>query len=207
MDNYSVQGPFRPIKNIILASASPRRQKLLTSLGLHFEVRPAEFKEPPPMQHETAEKYAQQIAETKVKKILKQRNDSIVIGSDTIVLLGNEILGKPEDSHDALHTLCRLSGQTHRVLTACSIFDPQSEISKNFTVSTSVVMAAWEESILKAYVLSGEPLDKAGSYAIQETGGFLVQSICGSHSNVIGLPLKETVDSLLELRAIQAIEK
>jgi septum formation protein len=202
MNNCLLQGPFQPLKNIILASASPRRQRLLTSLGLHFEVRPASFQEPSPDNGEEAENYALRMAESKVKIILKQRSDSVVIGSDTVVVLQNEILGKPENSEDALRTLSRLSGQTHRVVTACSLFDPEGKEFKSFSVSTSVVMANWDLSILEAYAQSGEALDKAGSYAIQDRGGFLVESIQGSHSNVIGLPLKETVEALLSIQAI-----
>ena len=202
MHTQNYQGPFRPKKNIILASSSPRRQRLLSDLGLNFQVVPCEHNEPLPEANEHARGYAERLARYKSSSINKNPTDSIVLGADTLISFENRILGKPVDRQDALETLKILGGQTHQVITACFIQDPGQEQWKQFSVKTDVKMGEYPDKVLLAYIDSQEPYDKAGSYALQGAGSFLVESITGSYSNVIGLPLKETIDALVQLDAI-----
>jgi septum formation protein len=114
-----------------------------------------------------------------------------VLGADTIVVLDKKILGKPQNAQDALGTLLELSNKEHQVLTGCTLIDPDTPDPHSFTALSRVYIGPQPLNVLQAYVESGEPLDKAGSYAIQGVGSFLVESITGSFSNVVGLPLSE----------------
>ncbi len=196
------QGPFRTKKNIILASSSPRRQKLLASLGLHFEVIPSGIKEPPPSKNIPPENYAKEMSELKAQDIYTKKKKGIIVSADTVVVFKNEILGKPRNAENAINTLSKLCGNKHYVISGCCLLDTQSTNKLLFTITTEVTMAQQDKDVLKAYVATDEPLDKAGSYAIQGIGNFLVQNIRGSYSNVVGLPLYEVVQSLLDLEAI-----
>lgn len=185
----------------MLGSASPRRQALLTSLGVHFEVVPSGVEEPLfPAGSDTSA--ILETARAKAQDVGRKRPESVVIGADTAILLDGSVLGKPRDADDALDTLKRMTGRRHSVVTACCILDPFEGLERCFSVETSVAMARFGEEILRAYVDSGEPMDKAGSYAIQGVGSFLVRSIQGSYTNVVGLPLQEVVAELLEMKAL-----
>jgi septum formation protein len=201
-DFITLQGPFRPKKPIILASASPRRQSLLSGIGLHFQVVPSKFREPLPLTDQNAEDYALQNAESKARKVLKLKIPGVILAADTIVALRERILGKPSNAADAKDYLDLLCGQTHTVITACYILDPDTGQREKFNVKTKVKLARWENQLLMDYINTGEPLDKAGAYAIQGVGSFMVQSIRGSYTNVVGLPLSETVKALLRMGAI-----
>ena len=126
----------------------------------------------------------------------------LVIAADTIVVLRGRILGKPRDSEHALDMLRKLAGKKHTVITGCALL--KAGASRSFTVQSHVVMWKCPDDLLRAYAESGEPLDKAGAYAVQGMGAFLVQRIIGSWSNVVGLPLAELVQVLVEMRAIAA---
>ncbi|PIE69510.1 MAG: septum formation protein Maf [Deltaproteobacteria bacterium] len=195
-------GPFRVGKALVLASASPRRQALLSSLGIYFEVMPAKGKEPLPDEGEAPAAYAQRMAVLKAQGIANKRPDAIVIGADTIVVQGTTILGKPRSKDHALAMLMDLCGTTHEVITGYSLIHKQGKRRIQASVSTLVEMPAQRRDILAAYVATGEPLDKAGSYAIQGAGGFLVRAIQGSYTNVVGLPLTEILNVLLDWEAI-----
>ncbi len=197
------QGPLRTSKNLILASASPRRQKLLAALGLHFQVRPSSYQELPPASGEIPQTYALDMARHKALDIAAREHNAVILAADTIVVLENSILGKPSDRQEALHMLTALCGKTHQVVTACCLLDHSIQAESSFAVTTDVQMPAQSPAILKAYIDSGEPMDKAGSYAIQGAGCFLVSSISGSYTNVVGLPLAETLSALLELQAVR----
>lgn len=190
--------PFKTNGTIILASGSPRRRELLGDLGLDFEVHPSQSEEPAPMSGEAPEEYAMRMAEMKTKDVAKLFSDMVVLGADTIVVLDQQIMGKPKDEADALDKLTALSGQTHQVISAFCIILPNGRtITK--AVSTDVDMRSSGEKELKAYIATGEPMDKAGAYAIQGIGTFLVTAIRGSYTNVVGLPVARVLDELLAL--------
>ena len=183
-------GPFTTKKPIILASGSPRRRELLADLGLDFDVFPSRVEEPAPLPDEPPADYACRMAEIKTRDVAGQHEDRTVLGADTIVVLGGRIMGKPEDTDEALEMLTALSGNTHQVVTAFCLIGTDGEVVTQ-AVSTDVDMRTSGEAELKSYIATGEPMDKAGAYAIQGIGTFLVTAIRGSYTNVVGLPLQE----------------
>jgi septum formation protein len=177
---------------LVLASASPRRQALLTQLGLTFLVDPPHVDEST-RPSESPRTYVERLAQSKAQAVMARHPDSLVLGADTTVLLDGEVLGKPKDAEEALAMLARLAGRTHHVLTAVATAGARRAVQ---TVETAVTFAPASLEALRWYARGGEPLDKAGAYALQGLGAFLVQSISGSPSNVIGLPLAETLGLL-----------
>ena len=203
-DQFQHQGPFRPCRPITLASASPRRQALLTELGLHFHVQPSSLTEPAPGPEQPPGEYVQSMAQCKARIVARHKKPGIILAADTVVVAGQRILGKPESSAHALSMLTELNASTHQVLTGCCLLDPQDEGRMHtYVVVTEVTFSSHSQEILAAYVHTGEPWDKAGGYAIQGAGAFLVSHVHGSYSNVVGLPLNETVAALLQLQAIE----
>ncbi len=197
-------GPFRVAVPLILASSSPRRQEMLRALGLDFQVVLANDLEPLPLVGEEPAAYAVRVARKKAEDVAeKASSDTAILAADTIVVLNEEIFGKPESSEHAFFMLSRLIGNTHRVITGCCILQPSSRKSEDFFVVNEVRMGRFSSDILKRYIATGEPMDKAGAYAVQGAGMFLVQGIHGSVSNVIGLPLTEVVQKLLQLGIIK----
>lgn len=180
---------------IILASASPRRRELLSLLGIAFEILPSPAAEPTPDAGEPPVAYAARMAGLKARAVAELRPQSAVLGADSIVAVGEVILGKPRDVADARRMLGLLSGRTHHVITGCALFGPERE-PEIFTVATAVTMAAIPEPTIAAYAASGEPLDKAGAYAIQGRAAAFVTAINGSYTNVVGLPLAEVLEKL-----------
>ena len=193
---------FRSRRPIVLASASPRRRELLASVGLEFSINSCKDPEPLPEPGEAPGDYALRMAAHKTGEISVESPDCVIIGADTIVTFEDVILGKPQDADDAVRMLTELSGRTHQVITACCVYYPHLLQIEGFTVSTDVVMRASRRETLEAYVATGEPMDKAGAYAIQGIGGFLVERIDGSYSNVVGLPLSDLLDELLEREVV-----
>jgi septum formation protein len=198
----SHKGLFRTNVRLILASASPRRKEMLAKLGLDFEVRSAEVDEVP-LYGESPEEFVQRAAAEKASEVSRSQPDAWVLGADTIVVHEGAILGKPVDASDALKLLMRLSGQMHTVLTGFCLKREQENISVSRFFATEVYFSAFSEAIAAAYVATGEPLDKAGAYGIQGYGGALVKKINGSYSNVVGLPLAETIEELLQYGVIE----
>ncbi|SKA66483.1 Maf family protein [Desulfobaculum bizertense] len=197
-------GPFQSIQRIILASGSPRRCEMLESIGLDFEIIPAPDEcEPEPEDHETPEEFAVRAALAKADAVHKANKDAIVIGCDTIVTLDDEIMGKPSGTTDAMMMLSKLVDNTHHVISGCAVYHPSSPRPECFSVSTEVTMGPQPLEVLFSYIETGEPMDKAGSYAIQGKGGFLIESISGSYNNVVGLPLARLVQCLQTIRAIR----
>ncbi|MDZ7761967.1 MAG: Maf family protein [Desulfovermiculus sp.] len=198
------QGPFRPSKPIVLASASPRRQALLTGLGICFHVQACHLSEPNPTPGESAREYVRRMAEFKARAVAKQKMPGVILAADTVVVVGEEILGKPKSVPQALDMLTSLNACTHSVLTGCCLVDQstQSAGKQEFAVCTQVTFSRHSSDILTAYARTGEPMGKAGGYAIQGIGAFLVSHIHGSYSNVVGLPLSQTVQALLDMQAI-----
>lgn len=180
---------------LILASASPRRAELLEQIGLTFRVQPADIDETV-LTGESAEQYVERLAREKAQRVASQNPDSLVLGSDTSVVLDGEILGKPVSAAEAQTTLARLSGQTHQVMTAVAL--AQQGCCQSSLVATSVSFRSLSDAEIRAYVATGEPMDKAGSYGIQGLGGIFVSELKGSYSAVVGLPLQETARLLAE---------
>ena len=186
---------------LILASSSPRRRELLGLTGLDFEVVPSPAEEPAPWADETPTFYAARMARLKAAAVAAAHPEAVVLGADSIVAVGSVILGKPADPDAACRMLALLSGRTHQVVTGCAIFAPDQE-PEIFTVTTNVAMVALSEGLIAAYVATGEPMDKAGAYAIQGKAAAFVTGIEGSYTNVVGLPLAEIITMLASVHAI-----
>ncbi len=180
-------------KNIILASSSPRRQQFLKDIGLPFSVSPPHVDETP-LPLEVPDVYVERVARDKWEMVSKKYPGSWVLSADTTVYLDREILGKPSNPGDALRMLMVLRGKTHRVATSYVLGKENDFIQK--TVKTQVRFAYFSEKIARWYVDTKEPFDKAGGYGIQGKGAFLVASLQGSYTNVVGLPMAEVIESL-----------
>src|ERR1035441_8724944 len=171
---------------LVLASASPRRQELLHNAGVIFEVQPSDILEDP-LQGEKAKDCAQRLAREKALAIAQKRPNDPVLGADTVVVIDNQILNKPVDAADAIRMLRLLSGRTHQVVTgACLVANGQPSVSSETTL---VTMTEISEKEIIDYVATGEPMDKAGAYAIQGIASRWIPRIEGDYSNVVGLPL------------------
>ncbi len=180
------------MKRLILASASPRRKQLLSELIPHFEVVVSRYEEKG--EGLPAAQTVERFAFVKASEVFSRYPDCLVLGADTVVSLDGKILGKPRDEEDAKATLRRLSGRTHEVYTGVCLMG--EGVSRVETVCSKVKFYPLSEELIEEYVQSGLPLDKAGSYGIQD--GFpLVEGFEGSYSNVVGLPM-EYVKRLLE---------
>lgn len=181
--------------SIILASASPRRQELLNQIGVCYTVCAVEIDETP-LVNELPLAYVQRLAaEKSAACVAKLQTTLPVLAADTAVILGDRIMGKPKDKEDALNMLRLLSGKTHQVYSAISLRGSDHDQAVNITDVTFKNLG--EQEILD-YWHSGEPVDKAGAYAIQGKGSVFVVSISGSFSGVVGLPLYETAQLLLK---------
>lgn len=171
---------------IVLASASPRRRELLDSLGLSFEVQPAEGPENTPETGDAAEA-VRAISLGKARAVAALRPGDLVIGADTVVECDGRILGKPADEDEACAMLRALSGRTHRVYTGVAVIAGGEESVR--AVETGVRFRALSEREIAAYVATGEPMDKAGAYAVQGRAALFIEGIDGDYFNVVGLPL------------------
>ena len=182
--------------SLCLASQSPRRKELLQQIGVHFFTQPADIDESP-LQNEDPGAYVQRLALEKARTsflLLPEDKKSPTLGSDTTVVYDGEILGKPDSQDEAVETLLKLSGQWHDVLSAVALVDVnRHEVRLN---KTRVKFRELCEKECLQYWESGEPCDKAGSYAIQGLGAVFVKQIEGSYSGVMGLPLAETFELL-----------
>ncbi|MEO3990431.1 Maf family protein [Pseudocitrobacter cyperus] len=186
---------------IYLASGSPRRQELLTQLGVTFEkVVPGIEEQRRPQ--ESAQQYVTRLAREKAQAGVTMVNQDLpVLGADTIVILNGEVLEKPRDAAHAAEMLGKLSGETHQVMTAVALADSQNTI--DVLVATDVTFRVLSEHDIAGYVASGEPLDKAGAYGIQGLGGCFVRKINGSYHAVVGLPLVETYELLSNFNSLR----
>ena len=190
---------------LILASKSPRRYELLKQVGLDFEVIPSRVIEDI-VQKESPKEHVIRLAEAKARDIASGYPDRWVIAADTIVYINGSILGKPKSREEAMEMLHRLSGQEHWVLTGFSVFHLGEGKSDKEAVQTAVKMKTLSPTEMEWYVQTGEPFDKAGGYAIQGIGSFMIESIRGSYTNVVGLPLCELIQMLNRLGAIAISE-
>jgi septum formation protein len=174
--------------DIILASNSPRRRDLLRQIGVVFTSNPTHIDERV-LPGEKPEVYARRVALDKAHIAAKKAKAGIVIAADTIVVLEDTILGKPSDDQDAVRMLTMLSGRTHRVITGVVVMDASTGRTLTRTSVTHVWFRDLTDDEIRSYVATGEPLDKAGAYGIQEKGALLVDKIEGCYFNVVGLPV------------------
>ena len=187
------------LPRLILASGSPRRRELLSSLGLEFTVRAADLDETP-LAGETAEDLVRRLARAKARA--SARPGELLLAADTVVVLDGELLGKPRDATEAIAVLSRLAGREHLVATGLALYEPAAgdDGREAATVElTRVEMAPMSRREVEWYVATGEPLDKAGSYAIQGHGALFVEAVDGNYGTVVGLPLPATYRLFAEL--------
>jgi septum formation protein len=182
---------------LILASNSPRRRYLLQQAGIEFDVIPSGFDENRVVLQDPRQ-YVRTLSQAKAGDIAAQYPDRWIIGADTIVLINGQVLGKPKDQSAARNMLEQLSGQTHQVFTGYTICC--AGLQKRFTdvVITDVTFKKLTKDEIKWYIHTNEPFDKAGAYAIQGLGTFLVERINGSYTNVVGLPVCEVIGYLIK---------
>ena len=198
--------PLGPL--IVLCSRSARRVELLTLVGTHFECYPVDVDESP-LPDERAEAHVLRLSEAKARAALERNpsrwsDEAVLLGADTIVTIDREILGKPIEPESAARMLRRLSGRVHEVWTGLSLVHPEDGRAVTQAVRSIVKFAALDDAEIERYVATGEPLDKAGGYAVQGHGALYVEAIEGSYSNVVGLPLshlKHAMKLLLETPA------
>lgn len=186
---------------IVLASGSPRRALLLKRLGIEFSVLPSDINEKNVKAVEP-EDYVKDIASLKARSVSKKARKGIIIGADTAVVIGGRILGKPKDERDAFRMLRILSGKTHTVMTGVCVINKYTRDKKSISVSTKVRFRRLSNRMIKWYINTGEPMGKAGSYAIQGKGAVLVERIDGDYCNVVGLPLTALATILERMDAL-----
>jgi len=173
---------------LVLASASPRRQELLRNAQIEFAVQPADILEIP-LPGESPKDCAERLAREKALAVFRQRPDDCVLGADTVVFVDGEILGKPNDAADAARMLRLLSGRTHPVITGVCLIEKNLESPDVRSQTTLVTMDPLTEEQINFYVGTGEPMDKAGAYAIQGVASRWISQIEGDYFNVVGLPV------------------
>ncbi|MBU2511706.1 septum formation protein Maf [bacterium] len=187
---------------IVLASGSPRRKEYLERYGLKFEIITGNVDEVT-TQNESPPAFSQRMAEEKARDVeVRCGKDSVIIAADTIVVFENEILGKPGSNKNALPMLQQLNGNQHEVITSYFVLDCRDGKQVQKSVKTKVLFNRLPDEIIRNYADSTEPLDKAGAYSIQGVGTILVKSIEGSYNNVVGLPIEELFQDLLELGVV-----
>ncbi len=176
-------------KKLILASASPRRKELLDQVGIKYEVLPSNVEEHIEDMEGTPAEKAEKLAYIKARDVASKLKDCLVLGADTIVVVDNEVLGKPKDLDDAKSMLSRLSGKEHQVITGVALIDTNKNIELVSHETTSVKFRKLTSRMINSYLAAQEPMGKAGAYAIQGFGALLIEGINGCYSNVVGLPL------------------
>lgn len=193
--------PISTENPLVLASASPRRKRLLEQIGLPFIIMPSNADEN--QMDGNPSTITCHHAKKKARMIQAQVSNRWILGADTIVVLGDSILGKPQDQEDAQSMLRLLSGEEHQVITGFCIIDPSGKIAHSESVSTLVRIKDLSEDEILGYIETNEPFGKAGSYAIQGIGSFMVEGITGDYSNVVGLPICALIKALVRLGALK----
>lgn len=186
---------------IVLASASPRRKELLSMLGFSFEIVTSDVEETS-VQLTTPKEYVRDVALLKARDVAKKCEGKTIIGADTIVVYGQELLHKPTSRAEAILHLQKLSGHRHQVMTAVALIEADGA-ETTFVEETTVLFKQVPTALLEAYVDSGDPFDKAGGYGIQTSGALLVDRIEGDYNNVVGLPIATLTQHLLTLRLLK----
>ena len=189
--------PNKDMKTVILASASLRRKELLEKIGLKFEVEPSNYEEDISPKLKPRE-LAESLSFEKAKVAAGSHKNALVIAADTFIVFRGKILGKPQTETQAKKMLETINGKPHSVITGFTIIDTENNKAISKSVETKVYIKRLTPNEVDAYVKSGEPLDKAGAYAIQGLGSVIVEKIEGDYFNVIGLPLSALADSLKE---------
>ncbi len=189
-------------QHIILASQSPRRRQMLEQMGLKLDIRPADVDESNG-KNLLPKEFVEYLSRLKAQAVMDDIPDAWVIGADTIVVADDRILGKPRDNQQAVEMLKFLSGREHFVYTGFTIGNIEKQIITTQTAETRVRFKPLSDSEIQWYARTNEPYDKAGGYGIQGKGGFMVASIEGSYTNVVGLPLCKVIDALVELGVIK----
>lgn len=187
---------------LVLASSSPRRRALLREAGISFVAQAAEIDETP-RRGESPEPYARRLAGEKAQAVVRSFPRDFVLAADTIVIVDDEILGKPRDREDAARMLRSLSGREHRVLTAVALVVPGRGMEQKCS-TTSVYFRKLKEGEIQEYIAGGEPMDKAGAYAIQGGAASWVTRLDGDYSNVVGLPLMLVAEMLQNCGFLQS---
>ena len=198
MTTVSVKWP------LILASASPRRRELLGMAGIPLEVFPSQVDEKN-IPGESPVEHVLRVAGAKAQEVSRSHPDRWVLAADTVVVIDDRVLGKPRDRGEAEAMLTALSNREHQVLTAYSILKGSSLQKREGVVITRVLFKALSAEEIRWYIRSGEPFDKAGGYAVQGKGAFMVREVHGSYTNVVGLPLCEVLEALGELNEVRLI--
>ena len=187
---------------LILASASPRRKRLLTQMGLPFRSVASNVSEKGPSGDPT--EISRLLAEKKALQVYAKNKESWILGADTVVAIDHHMLGKPGNNDKARQMLGLLSGKEHKVITGFCILTPSGKVAHSEAVTTLVRFIKLTGQQIEAYISTGEPYGKAGSYAIQGIGSFMVESISGSYTNVVGLPLCVLIEVLLTVGALRS---
>jgi septum formation protein len=193
--------PIISSASFILASASPRRQELLRSVGLKFKTIPPHINENY-LAGESPRQHVKRLSSEKATVIAKKYPEAWVLGADTIVVIDGLILGKPKNKTQALRMLRKLSGREHKVFTGFTIAHADAKIYQTKVIQSAVQFKTISPREMKWYVSCDEPYDKAGGYAVQGKGAYFIQSIRGSYTNVIGLPLCEVLEAFKNIEAI-----
>nr|NJM04707.1 septum formation inhibitor Maf [Desulfobacula sp.] len=190
------------LEKLLLASRSPRRKELLEQTGIELEILPSDIDEEDiPIKNPV--EYVKTLSFMKAEKVSTAYPDSWILGADTIVVIRDQILGKPESEHQAMEMLRLLSDREHLVFTGFCIMNQHKQALIKTAVETRVWFKSLSDQEIRWYVSTREPFDKAGGYGIQGLGAFLVRKISGSYSNVVGLPVCEVVEALMELKIIE----
>lgn len=183
---------------LILASGSPRRQEILNWMSFSFKVFVPQLNETL-QPNEAPKPFAKRMAKAKAQEALAIYPEGLILAADTVVVIGQTILGKPKNNYEAAKMLRLLSGRTHYVITAFNAIKKYRGLSISEEITTKVRFRVLEEEEIMNYVKSGDPLDKAGAYGIQGQGGVMVADLQGSHTNVIGLPAAQVYAALKSL--------
>jgi len=187
---------------IVLASASPRRTELMALAGIEFSVVPADICEDV-LPGELPAEHVMRLSREKADAVAATATGRFFIGADTVVVLNNRIMGKPADEAEAFEMLSALSGRIHEVITGFTVYDKISEIHLSRCVRTEVTFKVLSEGEILRYIATGCPMDKAGAYAMQGGAVHFIRSICGSYTNVIGLPMTELYELLETMQALE----
>ncbi len=192
------------MKKIILASRSPRRKDLLEQLGITFDCYPADIDEQF-YSGETVVEAARRIAWNKAEEVGKKEKNALIIAADTVVVCNGQVLGKPDNLRDAFNKLSQLRGRVHEVITAVCVMDADSGQGEVQAEITRVYFRDITDEEIRAYIMTGEPMDKAGAYGIQGLGAVFIDRIEGCYFNVVGLPLKNLY-SMLKRQGVRLLE-
>jgi len=185
------------MKKLVLASESPRRHEILTMVGLSFRIAKSNISEKfnPRL---SPRSQAEDLSRQKAEAVAARYRNAVIIGADTIVSLDNDLFGKPESSQIAEAMLTKLQGKTHRVITGFTILDTDLRKSVTKSVETKVTMKSMSKKEIEWYILTKEPMDKAGAYAIQGKGSVFIEKIDGDYFNVVGLPISSLLEELIK---------